>query len=77
LIAEGYKNMSQAHYLEAPLRAPTKQGINVITEMPTRRIVGHLTYKHRVGLLAFIGLVGWNLTPPALWFWKLVYLMFS
>lgn len=39
----------------------TKAGIRIIDHMPTRKIVGHLMKKHRVGLLAIASVVGWSL----------------
>lgn len=42
----------------------TRKGIRIIDDMPTHRIIGHLMYKHRVGLLvssnfALVGAIVW------------------
>lgn len=53
-------------FQEMPFKAPTKQGINVITLMPSYRIVWFLLRRHKVGILATLAVVGFtydNLLP--------------
>ena len=53
-------------YAEMPFKAPTKQGINVISMMPSYRILWFLLRRHKVGILATLAVVGFtydNLLP--------------
>lgn len=38
-------------YKATPISNPTKKGIKLIDDMPSHRILSHLAYRHRVGLL--------------------------
>lgn len=47
------------------LNNPTKKGIQIIGEMPTSRILAHIAYRHRVGLLmastmALLSYIAWD-----------------
>lgn len=47
-------------------KLPTKKGIRVISEMGTWRIMAYVANRHKVGLLAFLAIVGFtydNLLP--------------
>lgn len=55
-------------YQDAPFRAPSKEGINVISLMPSYRILWFLIKRHKVGILIFLTVVGFtydNLLPFA------------
>lgn len=59
---------SQPKFMDAPFRAPTKEGINVISLMPSYRIVWFLVKRHKVGILVFLTVIGFtydNLIPFA------------
>lgn len=38
-------------YIETQIKKPTKEGIRIISEMSTVKILSYVTYRHRVGLL--------------------------
>lgn len=38
-------------YKATPINKPNKKGIQIIGDMPSHRILSHLAYRHRVGLL--------------------------
>jgi hypothetical protein len=44
--------MSLIKYEATPIHKPAKEGIRVISEMSTAKIVSYVAYRHRVGLLA-------------------------
>lgn len=53
-------------YRDMPFKAPTKEGINVISVMPSYRIIWFLLKRHKVGLLITTTVVGFtydNLLP--------------
>ncbi len=49
-------------FVATPVHKPTREGIMVISAMPSHRIIGHLMYRHRVGLLltANLAWVSWE-----------------
>jgi len=64
-------------YMDAPFRAPTKEGINVISAMPSYRIVWFLLKRHKVGVLITLTVIAFtydNLIPFAAR--ELFYLLF-
>jgi len=55
-------------YMDTPMRAPSKEGINVISVMPSYRILWFLAKRHKVGILITLTVVGFtydNLIPFA------------
>lgn len=55
-------------YMDVPFRTPTKEGINVISLMPSYRILWFLAKRHKVGILITLTVVAFtydNLIPFA------------
>ena len=46
-----------ANYMAMPIKNPSKEGIRVISAMSTPRILGYVSYRHRVGLLGLTSLL--------------------
>lgn len=55
-------------YQATPIKASKKADLMVISEMKSTKIIWYLTRKHKVGILAFLAVIGFtydNLLPFA------------